>query len=72
MADKTMPCKFCKAETRMLGTGMCDNCWEVRCRVGDMHSETLKAILLDAFGAREVDRWNDIIVMAKLVGAPDA
>lgn len=28
--ERTMPCKHCGTPTRMLGTQMCDGCWETR------------------------------------------
>lgn len=32
MSEK-VPCTFCEQPTLMLGTKMCDNCWELRSRL---------------------------------------
>jgi len=32
-ADKTVPCKICGDDTHMLGTQLCNGCWEVSCRL---------------------------------------
>ena len=31
--EPTVPCKWCGKETRMLGTKMCDACWELDSRI---------------------------------------
>lgn len=31
---ETVPCKWCKEPTSMLGTKMCDRCWELERRMG--------------------------------------
>jgi len=31
---KTMPCQVCRKPTRMLGTKLCDGCWEIKSRMG--------------------------------------
>jgi NMD protein affecting ribosome stability and mRNA decay len=33
--DETIPCKWCGRPTRMLGTKMCDGCWELDHRIQD-------------------------------------
>ena len=30
---ETVPCKYCGEPTPMLGTKMCDKCWELECRI---------------------------------------
>jgi len=30
---ETVPCKFCGDQTLMLGTKLCDRCWELRTRI---------------------------------------
>jgi len=31
--SETVPCKWCGEPTRMLGTKMCDRCWELDSRI---------------------------------------
>lgn len=31
--QEIIPCKFCNAETTMLGTELCDPCWELDSRI---------------------------------------
>lgn len=45
MADQTIPCKYCDRPTRMLGTKMCDGCWEVSSGVRSMKPEVLLKLL---------------------------
>lgn len=33
--DETIPCKICEKPTPMLGTKLCNNCWEVERRLDD-------------------------------------
>lgn len=42
---KEIPCKICKKPTKMAGTGLCNNCWEVESRVRDMDMHQLFKIL---------------------------
>lgn len=30
---ETVPCKICFQQTHMLGTELCDNCWELETRI---------------------------------------
>jgi len=31
--DSTIPCTLCAQPTRMLGTKLCDRCWELKTRI---------------------------------------
>lgn len=33
MNKETIPCKWCGKQTSMLGTKMCDGCWELSHRI---------------------------------------
>lgn len=33
IAQETVPCKFCNTPTDMVGTKLCDPCWEVDSRL---------------------------------------
>lgn len=33
MDKETIPCKWCRKQTPMLGTKMCDGCWELSTRI---------------------------------------
>lgn len=41
-------CKYCGNDTYQFGTKQCDNCYEVRCRIGHMSSATLAEMMKDA------------------------
>lgn len=41
---KTVPCKWCGASTQMLGTEMCDRCWELEHRI-EMDLELAKKMV---------------------------
>ena len=47
MESDTVPCKFCRKPTKMEGTMMCDNCWEVDKRIDEFVEswEGLKRVL---------------------------
>lgn len=48
---ETVPCQFCELPTPMLGTRMCDNCWEVHARIRSMPSLVLSKILLSGMNS---------------------
>lgn len=33
MKEETVPCRLCSAPTPMLGTKLCDRCWELEMRI---------------------------------------
>lgn len=33
--EETVPCQFCDTPTRMTGTKMCNNCWEIQGRISN-------------------------------------
>ena len=44
MKQKTVPCKLCKIQTPMLGTKLCDPCWELSWRI-EMNPKIARIIL---------------------------
>lgn len=34
--NDTTPCGICQTPTTYLGTGLCDNCWEIEHRLSDL------------------------------------
>lgn len=46
----TVPCKWCGTETPMLGTKMCNNCWELDGRVTRNPDTTLR-MMVQGMGA---------------------
>ena len=44
----TVPCNYCKEPTFMLGTKLCDRCWELSTRI--RHDPTLAATMLAEYG----------------------
>lgn len=49
---KTVPCTLCGTKTFMLGTRLCDRCWELKHRVE--HDPHLAAKILDGMREPEV------------------
>jgi NMD protein affecting ribosome stability and mRNA decay len=47
----TVPCKLCGEPTTMLGTKLCDNCWELEHRI--QSSPKIARIILNALERRE-------------------
>lgn len=53
MSDEiTIPCRFCGEPTRMLGTKLCDPCWEIK-RLIDARPAVVKTILSQREELRE-------------------
>lgn len=50
-AQPTVPCKWCGTPTPMLGTKMCDGCWELDRRIE--RQPALARRILEAFEADE-------------------
>ena len=57
--DKEVPCKVCHKPTRFIGTGLCDNCWEVESRF-DLYLESEKGRKLMQEKLDHVDESTDI------------
>jgi hypothetical protein len=45
---ETIPCKICGVATEMMGTKLCDNCWEVLHRIREMPVEWVVRLLTEA------------------------
>jgi hypothetical protein len=48
--QETTPCKYCGKPTPMLGTKLCDPCWELEKRIG-ISPEVAREILMEAMEA---------------------
>lgn len=55
---KTMPCKWCATPTAMLGTKMCDRCWELEHRI--RQDFTLAEKIMNSI--RSTRKLSDLIV----------
>jgi hypothetical protein len=55
--QNTVPCKRCGDETRMLGTKLCDNCWELESRLAGLWA---RARHLTAENARLRERVREL------------
>lgn len=53
--EGTIPCKHCGRPTRMLGTQLCDKCWELERRVQD--DVLLTRSILDEVPCRTFEEW---------------
>ena len=54
-----VPCKWCGTPTAMLGTEMCDGCWELDRRIG-VNPELARRILAAAQPSIEFLDWKDV------------
>ncbi len=52
---ETVPCKHCGIPTRMLGTKMCDGCWELETRI-ESKPKLARKILAAIDAARSGER----------------
>jgi len=43
--SETIPCKYCGEPTLMLGTKLCDFCWELAWRIGHASQDALIKII---------------------------
>jgi len=58
MMNNTVPCKWCGEPTRMLGTRMCNFCWEMHWRIRrrpDIAKEIIRSIELADIGSLNHD-----------------
>ena len=55
MNEETCPCRFCGTPTRMLGTRMCDDCYELWTRIGNKDIGVLIAIIVDARSGENIN-----------------
>ena len=56
--ESTVPCKYCGEPTLMLGTKLCDNCWEIKKRT-ELNPNLTRLILNDikaTFVVKEIIR----------------
>lgn len=60
MSDgQSVPCKYCGKPTPMLGTKLCDSCWELASRIGRAKRDVLDNIIIgerDDVELRRIDR----------------
>lgn len=42
--EATVPCQWCRKPTPMMGTQMCNSCWEVDHKMSNMNTSTLKIV----------------------------
>lgn len=52
-SQKTIPCRICGEQTPMLGTKLCDRCWELETRIH--HDPELARKILFAMSKPEID-----------------
>ena len=52
--EKTCPCRFCGAPTKMLDAEMCADCWEVWHRLNGKDISVVMAILVDVYSGEVV------------------
>lgn len=56
--EKTVDCRLCGEETPMLGTGLCDSCWELETRIHG-NPELARKILDTLDEASAFEEFND-------------
>ena len=53
MSQKTVPCRLCSTPTPMLGTKLCDRCWELEHRVESDVELTIKILTNLGYSVRK-------------------
>ena len=54
--DETIPCTTCQTPTRMLGTKLCDRCWEFRRAARTMTKEQIATALAQVQAEKDAYR----------------